>query len=75
MTDIADRYISKSGRTAAYDKAQFTSDLLCAASFLVWAEDAYFAGHTGKDAYQAMMRMLDLDPRALRKIVLGEPHA
>ncbi len=72
MTQVADRYISKSGRTAEYGKDQFTDDLICAASFLVWAEDEYFAGHTGKEAYQAMMRMLNIDPRAIRKIVKGD---
>ena len=72
MTQVADRYISKSGRTADYGKSDFTDDLITAASFLVWAEDQYFGGHTGREAFQAMMRMLDMDTRALRKIVKGE---
>jgi hypothetical protein len=67
MTEIADKYISKSGRTAAYDRAAFTEDLLTASSFLYWAEEEYFGGHTGKDAFNAMCRMLDLDPIRLRK--------
>ena len=72
MTGVADRYISKSGRTADYGKSEFTDDLITAASFLVWAEDQRFGGHTGREAFQAMMRMLDMDTRALRKIVKGE---
>ena len=72
MSDVADRYISRSGRTADYGKAEFTDDLITAASFLVWAEDQHFGGHTGREAFQAMMRMLDMDTRALRKIVKGE---
>lgn len=72
MTKVADKYITKGGRTAEYDRDKFTDDLICAASFLVWAEDEIFGGETGKDAYRAMMRMLDIDPRAIRKIVKGE---
>lgn len=72
MTDVADKYISKSGRTAGYDRGVFTDDLLCACRFLVWAEDEYFGGESGEDAYRAVMRMLDMDPRQLRKIVKGE---
>ena len=71
MNDTADRYISKGGRTADYGKKQFTDDLICAARFLVWAESEYWGGETGKDAYAAMMRMLDMDPIAVRKIVRG----
>lgn len=72
MTKVADRYISKSGRTAGYGKSDFTDDLITASSFLVWAENEYFGGHTGKEAFQAMMRMLDMDTMALRKIVRCE---
>lgn len=74
MTDasIASKYISEGGRTAAYGKDQFCADLMVAAHFLVWAEDDYYGGHTGKDAYAAMMRMLDMDPIKLRKIIKGE---
>lgn len=67
MTDIADRYISKGGRTASYDRSAFAEDLLTAGLFLIWAEDEYFGGHTGKDAFAAMCRMLDVDPIGLRK--------
>ena len=67
MTKVADRYITKSGRTAAYDRSAFTDDLLVAGSFLTWAEEEYFGGQTGKDAFNAMCRMLDIDPIGLRK--------
>ncbi len=72
MTDIADRYISKGGRTADYGGKEFVEDLMVAADFLVWAESEYFGGHTGADAYLAMMRLLDMDPIPLRKIIKGE---
>lgn len=72
MTDAASRYISKGGRTPDYGQSEWTDDLICAASFLVWAEREYFAGHTGADAYQAMMRLIDRDPIELRKIIRGE---
>lgn len=68
---IADKYITPSGRTRRYGVAEFRDDLIVASEFLIWAEDEYFGGHTGKDAYRAMMRMLDMDPRPLRKIVRG----
>lgn len=69
---VADRYISKGGRTAAYDRDAFTTDLCTAASFLCWAEDEMFGMETGRDAFLAMCRMLDIDPIPLRKIVRGE---
>ena len=69
---VADRYISKGGRTADYDRSAFADDLMTTANFLVWAEDEYFAGVTGKDAFVAMCRMLDVDPVHLRKIMKGE---
>jgi hypothetical protein len=72
MTAVADKYISKSGRTAGYGQKEFTEDLICASEFLVWAEDQFIAGHTGKEAFRAMMRMLNMDPVPLRKIVKGE---
>jgi hypothetical protein len=67
MTQVADRYITKSGRTAAYDRSAFADDLLVAGSFLAWAEEEYFGGQTGRDAFNAMCRMLDIDPIGLRK--------
>ena len=69
---IADKYISEGGRTAAYGKAEFCNDLMVAAEFLIWAEEDFYAGHTGKDAYCAMMRLLDMDPIKLRKIIKGD---
>lgn len=70
----ADQYISPGGRGRDYGQPQFTDDLICAASFLVWAEEdrAFFGGERARDAYQAMMRMLDMDPIKLRKIIRGE---
>lgn len=70
MTKVADKYIRKSGRTAAYDRDAFRDDLIAAASFLVWAKDEYFAGVTGEEAFTAMCRMLDIDPIGLRKAIL-----
>lgn len=67
MTEVADRYISKGGRTADYDMPAFADDLLVVSLFLAWAEDEYFAGHTGKEAFAAMCRMLNIDPIGLRK--------
>lgn len=75
MTRVADRYISESGRTASYGRSEFTDDLMAAAGFLAWAEDAgaEFGGVEAKDAMRAMCRMLDLNPRDLRRIMRGEP--
>lgn len=73
MVDTASRYISKGGRTPSYGQSEWTDDLICAASFLVWAEGEFFAGHTGAEAYQAMMRLIDHDPIELRKIIKGDP--
>lgn len=69
----ADTYISKGGRTAAYDRSAFAEDLLALSLFLVWAEEdgAYYGGTDAKDAFQAACRMLDVDPVGLRKIALG----
>lgn len=69
----ADRYISKGGRTPAYDKSAFTDDLIVAANFLAWAEDdgAYYGGESAKDAFKAMCRMLDMDSVGLRRAVMG----
>ncbi|WP_187393790.1 hypothetical protein [Oceaniovalibus sp. ACAM 378] len=39
---------------------------------MVWAEDELSAEHTGKEAYRAMMRMLNMDRRPLHEIVKGE---
>lgn len=75
MSEIADRYISRGGRAAAYGKDAFAEDLIVASNFLCWAEDdgAYFAGHTAQEAFKAMCRMLDIDSVALRKIAMGLP--
>lgn len=67
MTGVADKYISKGGRTADYDRSAFADDLMVAGLFLCWAEDEYFGGHTGKEAFAAMCRLLDIDPIGLRK--------
>ena len=68
---IADKYISESGRTRSYDRAAFTDDLLCLAIFLYWAEEdaAMYAGVDAKEAFRAMCRMLDFDPRRLREAI------
>jgi len=71
---IADHYISPGGRTTNYDRRAFTDDLICASSFLVWAaqDGAFYGGERATDAYQAMMRLIDMDPIRLRKIILEE---
>lgn len=69
MTDVADRYISKSGRTDSYDRDGIIDDLITVSSFLIWAEDEYFAGVTGKEAFAALCRMSNFDPIALRKAI------
>ena len=73
MTGVADRYISKSGRTADYGREAFKGDLLDAASFLAWAEydGADYGGVTAKQAIRAMCRMLDIDPVGLRKAIMS----
>jgi hypothetical protein len=72
MTEIADKYITPSGRTKDYDRNQFTDDLMTAGLFLAWAEDddAFYGGVDAKDALRAVCRMLDVDPRGLRKAIL-----
>lgn len=71
--EVADRYISPGGRTAAYDRSAFTDDLMTLSGFLAWAEDdgADFGGVRAKDAYSAMCRLLDVDAIKLRKIMTG----
>lgn len=73
MTNVADRYISESGRQPNYDRDAFTDDLLAAGNFLVWAEEdgAMYAGVEARTALQAMCRMLDINPRGLRKALMG----
>jgi hypothetical protein len=70
----ADKYISIGGRGPNYGRSDFSRDLICVASFLVWAEDSneFFGGERAGDAYQSMMRLLDMDPIKLRKIVKGD---
>lgn len=72
--NIADKYVTKSGRTKDYDRGAFSDDLLAASLFLCWAEDAgaEFAGVTAKEAFGAVCRMLDIDPKPLRQIALGK---
>lgn len=72
---IADKYISKSGRTAKYGREAMVDDVVDAGSFLVWAEDdgAMYGGVEAKDALRAVCRLLDLDPRGLRRAIMG-PH-
>lgn len=72
LTDIADRYISRGGRTAGYGRSTWTADLMTLSGLLVWAEDdeASFGGHTANEAYRALCRLLDLDSIRLRKIML-----
>lgn len=69
----ADRYISPGGRRPFYGRKEFVDDLMCASAFLIWAAEkgAHFGGYPAADAYQAMMRLLDMDPIKLRKITLG----
>lgn len=73
MVQVADQYISPSGRTPVYDRKAFTDDLITASCFLAWAEEegAYFGGETAADAFRAVCRLLDLDPIKLRKIAKG----
>ena len=70
--DIVDKYITASGRTPDYGRDQFTDDLFAAGNFLAWAEEsgAMFGGVDAKDAMRAMCRMLDIDPRGLRKAIM-----
>lgn len=70
---IADQHITRGGRTAAYDRAAATDDLLDLMSFLVWAESdaACFGMVDAGKAYRAACRLLDVDVIELRKIVLG----
>lgn len=72
MTKTADKYISKSGRTADYNEQSMKDDIFQLSLFLVWAEDEYFAGVEGKDAFRAFCRIHDIDTRELRKIIKGE---
>lgn len=75
MGDVADKYISKGGRTADYGKDEYVTDLIAVSTFMCWAEEdgAYYAGHTAKDAFKAMCRLLDIDSVGLRKATM-EPH-
>ena len=74
MAELADKYVSKSGRTSKYDRAAVTDDLLAVGLFLVWAEDhgTSFAGIDATDALRAVCRLLDVDPRGLRKAIMAE---
>ncbi|WP_112309713.1 hypothetical protein [Pseudogemmobacter bohemicus] len=72
-SDIASRYIGKSGRTATYDRKTWADDLMILAGFRVWAEEdgAFYGGERAASAYAAACRMLDLDGIGLRNIMLG----
>lgn len=76
MANVADKYISESGRTADYDRSAFRDDLMDAALFLAWAEEdgAMYGGITARDAMRAVCRMLDIDPRGLRKAIMDPTH-
>lgn len=73
MSDIADKFISRGGRTAEYSRTDYVADMVTAASFLAWAEDdgAMFGGETAKDAFMAFCRLLDVPAVKLRKTVTG----
>lgn len=74
MTEVADKYISASGRTRHYDQSELAGDVRDAACFLCWAEEsgAMFGGVTAKDALGAMCRAMDIDPRRLRKAIMEQ---
>lgn len=69
--ETADKYISESGRTAAYDRDAYVDDVVTAVSFLAWAEHdgAMYAGVEAKEAFRAVCRLLDINPRGLRKVM------
>lgn len=73
MTKVADKYIRPSGRTRDYGRDEFVSDLMDIGNFLCWAEESgtQFGGVTAKDALGAMCRAMDIDPRGLRKAIMG----
>ena len=73
MTRIADKHISASGRTPDYGKAELTDDMVTAGAFLAWAEEdgAMFGMVEAPDALRAFCRILDVDPRGLRKAIKG----
>lgn len=71
--EIADRFISRGGRTLNYDRDAYVSDFIDLSSFLAWAEDGgeMFGGVEARDAFRAMCRLLDVDVIALRRAALG----
>lgn len=67
-----DAYISPGGRTPGYGKDEYVDDLIALSSFIAWQDDnALFGGHTGKEAWQAMCRLLDVHPVKLRQSMKG----
>tara|TARA_Y100001973_G_scaffold99594_1_gene159058 strand:+ start:147 stop:374 length:228 start_codon:yes stop_codon:yes gene_type:complete len=74
MTNIADKYITPSGRTASYDRDALTEDIMTLGVFLAWAEEdgAIFGAVNAKDALRSMCRILDVDPKGLRKAIMVE---
>lgn len=73
MSKIADRYVSPGGRLLGYGREGVVDDLVCAANFLVWAQEdkAIYGGETAADAFKAVCRLLDVDSVRLRNIALG----
>lgn len=72
MADIADRYITPSGRTATYDREAFVGDVVTVSSFLAWAEGEVFGAVRAEDAFQAFARIADIDVVKLRRAAKGE---
>lgn len=72
--EIADRFISRGGRTPSYDRAAYVEDLIDVSSFLAWAEQEgeTFGGVSAGQAFRAMYRLVDVDVIGLRKAAMGE---
>jgi hypothetical protein len=71
---IADKYISRGGAVhRQYDRKAQVDDLIVLGCFVGWRDPhEWSGGYRADDAWAAMCRLLDMDPVAFRKGILGE---
>jgi hypothetical protein len=71
---IADKYISRGGAVhRQYDRKAQIDDLIVLGCFVGFQDPhEWSGGYRADDAWAAMCRLLDMDPVAFRKGILGE---
>lgn len=66
----ADKYVERGGYAKGERAARWSEDLLAAVSFIGWHDaDAMVGGYRSREAFEALCRLLNLEPHEMRKII------